>query len=131
MTGVQTCALPISDKLARKMRGRVPQRMDLLMKGCSVPWSVAVIVDGAGHMTLDEQWREFAVAHGVLHGYMLVLKLRASGTLSIRMFNDDLLLQRVCEGSDVPSDSDCSFAEGFSDADEDTAGRQPKGKDLA
>jgi hypothetical protein len=29
--------LHLPDKLARKMRGRVPQRMDLLMKGCSVP----------------------------------------------------------------------------------------------
>ena len=70
---------------------------------------MAVIVNGAGHMTLDEQWREFSVAHRVLRGYMLVLKLRASGTLSIRMFGDDLLLQRVCDGSDVPSDSDNSF----------------------
>ena len=113
--------LHLPDKLARKMRGRMPQRMDLLMKGCTVPWSAAVIVDGAGHMTLDEQWREFAIAHGVLRGYLLVFKLHGNGTLSIRMFDEGLRHQRVCDGSDAPSDSDSSSAGDFSDADEDAA----------
>ena len=123
--------LHLSDKLARKMWGRVPQRMDLLMKGCSVPWSVDVILDGAGHMTLDERWREFAVAHGVLRGYMLVFKLHGDGTMCIRMFDDGLRLQRVCDGSDVPSDSDSSSVKEFSDVDEDATGSPPSGKDLA
>ena len=82
-------------------------------------------------MTLAERWREFAVAHGVLCGSMLVFKLRGDGTLCIRMFDDSLLLQRVHDGSDVPSDSDSSSAGDFSDVDEDTTGPPPSGKGLA
>ena len=113
--------LHLLDKLARKMERREPQHMKLLMKGYMVPWSVEVIVDGAGHMTLDEQWREFAISHRVLRGYLLVFKLRGDGTLSIRMFDEGFRHRRVCDGSDAPSDSDSSFVGDFSDTDGDAA----------
>jgi hypothetical protein len=92
---------------------------------------VDVIVDGTGHMTLDERWREFAKAHGVLRGFLLVFKLRGDGMLCIQMFDGSLHLQRVCDGSDVPSDSDGSSAGNFSDADKDAAGPPPSDKGQA
>ena len=71
------------------------------------------------------------IAHRVLHGYLMVFKLRGNGTLSIRMFDEGFHHQRVCDGSDAPNDSDNYFSGDFSDADEATASPQLLGKGLA
>ena len=85
------------------------------------------LVVGASHHRrrrphdLDEKWREFALAHGALRGYLLVLKLRGSGTLSVRMYDDVLYHRKVSDDSDFSSSSNGSSIGDFSDVDVDVA----------
>uniref|UniRef100_A0A453IPI8 TF-B3 domain-containing protein n=1 Tax=Aegilops tauschii subsp. strangulata TaxID=200361 RepID=A0A453IPI8_AEGTS len=77
------------DKFAKVLAGREPREVKLREAGSGRHslWDVKVVLDADGHMYLGRGWEQFARAHDLRLGYILLFSFDGDAVLTVKVFD--------------------------------------------
>uniref|UniRef100_A0A453INK4 TF-B3 domain-containing protein n=1 Tax=Aegilops tauschii subsp. strangulata TaxID=200361 RepID=A0A453INK4_AEGTS len=81
--------LRMPDKFAKVLAGREPREVKLREAGSGRHslWDVKVVLDADGHMYLGRGWEQFARAHDLRLGYILLFSFDGDAVLTVKVFD--------------------------------------------
>ena len=88
----------LPDKFTELLDGQEPLEVKLQEAGGGRRlWDVEVVFDGEGHVYLERAWEQFARAHGLGLGDVLVFSYDGDAVLTVKVFG-----MSMCDGNHQP-----------------------------
>uniref|UniRef100_A0A453INK0 TF-B3 domain-containing protein n=1 Tax=Aegilops tauschii subsp. strangulata TaxID=200361 RepID=A0A453INK0_AEGTS len=114
--------LRMPDKFAKVLAGREPREVKLREAGSGRHslWDVKVVLDADGHMYLGRGWEQFARAHDLRLGYILLFSFDGDAVLTVKVF-DVSMCRRHYQRDDDASTGSSNDGSGSAETEVDEA----------